>query len=181
MILFCLAVMGTAFAVGIADRLTYAGVYPWRVDGEYGSALTLAAPNYLVEMGSDITETADALQIYCVRQHHADFFAVNEILHRKVAFESRDRAHIITFLHAIQQGKDAQGALSPIQSDKWHVLVFDRTLLRVGYFWISWWSDGLENYGFVQTLDGSGYFARIPRAILGIDPCGSSSGDMIAH
>lgn len=108
----------------------------WRLDGEYSDQLTTMASTYRLVHERDIAETVDLIRIYSFPKRRFPWWGP-QFPKRDMILESGDRQIVRSLIGAAEEQIEA-----PPKCDlKWnqpivHVLAFDRTQDRVGYFQI---------------------------------------------
>jgi hypothetical protein len=141
------------------------GRTPWRLDPEYSEYLTIKAVDYKEMTGHSSASSVDALRIYRISGSGNDMFSLDELFKRDFLFETRDKEFITNFLIATQDQTTPTGVCQNIPSgDTLHVVLFDNTFMRAGYFLFKKCKAAETEYGVVLSLQKGGgsniYYTR---------------------
>jgi len=129
----------------------------WKLDATYSEYLTIRSTNYKTITGNEIADTVDAIQIYKTIGSSNDFLSLSELLKKELVFENRDGKLIKSFLLAANTVIDNAGHCDNINTNRFHVLLFDHTLMRVGYFlYRGCMNNEGRKYGVIMSLQKGG-------------------------
>jgi hypothetical protein len=129
---------------------------PWTVDFEYTHDLTSTASTYMAITGRRSYEYVDVIQIYRTDVKEDEVFGLNSLRRKEFFLESRDKDFIDDFLMKVQSNvmDSLEGCKLPGPEEKvLHILAFDTTLLRVGYFRYYECPVNDRTYGIIRVPD----------------------------
>lgn len=129
---------------------------PWRLDSEYSMFLTIMAPNYKAMTYSDISDTVDAIRIYRINQKHDDMYSLSELFTKELVFETKDKKFIRKIILAAQDEIMHADCIRIQDQETYHVIAFDNTFMRAGYFIINICKGNGNEYGIVRPLQKRG-------------------------
>lgn len=137
----------------------------WFVDGQFSEALTGRAQQEELAIGRNAVDTVEVVQIFRSSIDESDLIDVDAIRSHELVYEIRDREAIRGFFHAAQNTVPGDGC-DPYQSSTvLHVLAFDPSLGRVGYF--RYYSCLDRNLGAMAPIGSrSAYFSKDLAALL---------------
>lgn len=153
------------FLIGMYVTACAESNIPWRLDSLYSEYLTIKAPNYRAMTGNDIADTADAMRIYKTRRTSREMFSLSHLLNEDPIYESKDKQLIKGFISAAQETiMNAPNCFEHRDPDTFHVVVFDNTFMRAGYFLVIKCTANNEKFGIISPLmkggGGSIYYSR---------------------
>jgi len=129
---------------------------PWKLDDTYSEYLTTNAESYKNNFSSEVYETVDALRVYKVENpRHLDMYDLPILFDKDMVFETENKNIIKRFLLSAQkQISPHENCYDPNENRiVYHILAFDNTFMRVGYFIfvVDCASKG-EAYGVIHPL-----------------------------
>lgn len=144
---------------------------PWRLDSLYSEYLTINASNYRAMTGNDIADTTDAMRIYKTSGTGRKMFSLSHVLNEDPIYESKDKQLIKGFISAAQETiMSVPNCFEHRDRDTFHILVFDNTFMRAGYFLVIKCTADNERFGIISPLQkgggGSIYYSRSVITIL---------------
>ena len=125
----------------------------WSLDGRFSFKLIF---NY-----ASSTNAVDAIQIYKteVNKEHDHILPLHTLRQMSLIYETREKEDIVNFFKLFTPFLDPplkEECSRKNRKEVYHVIAFDHTMLRVGYFRYYPCSGG--NYGVVRPLDDDGLF-----------------------
>jgi len=153
------------FLVSLAAIACAESNTPWRLDSLYSEYLTIKAPNYRAMTGNDIADTADAMRIYKTQKTDREMFSLPHLLNEDPIYESKDKQLIRGFISAAQETiMNAPNCFEHRDPVVFHVVIFDNTFMRAGYFLVIKCTSDNEKFGMISPLmkggGGSIYYSR---------------------
>lgn len=124
---------------------------PWRLDASYSEFLTISASNYKAMTGNDIGGSADAMRIYKTSGTGRKMFSLSHLLNEDPIYESNDKQFIEEFISSAQETiMHAPNCFEHRERDSFHILVFDNTFMRAGYFLVIKCTADNETLGIIS-------------------------------
>jgi hypothetical protein len=140
---------------------------PWQMDWDYSYYLT----GYKSVAGTESDDIVDALRIYKVTRKGYEWYGLEVLFKKELAFETRDKRYIREFVLAVEKWMDAGYYGAPFdasegcrrthseeqESDKFYVVMFDNTFMRAGYFLMLACKSQDKEYLKILVPDASGF------------------------
>ena len=121
-------------------------------------------------MGNDIGDTADAMRIYKTKGTENRKFDLSYLLTEDFIYETKDKTLIKEFISTAQETIINIPKCSEHRDrETFHLLVFDNTFMRAGYFLVIKCTVDNEKFGIISPLQkggGSIYYSRSVITIL---------------
>ena len=130
----------------------------WMVDARYTWYLTFFPEHYYKLTGCDISDTVDAIQIFVTDMDGDSFLPISTIRQKKLVYESRDKKFIDRFFVATQSKVEVEGCSYNNIKEVFHILAYDKTLMRVGYFHYYPCIIRGIHYGKIRPIDDPGLY-----------------------
>lgn len=123
---------------------------PWSLDAQYSEQLTIDADIN----SSSIVKTVDVIKIYKTTQSHDDMLDLNDLLKKKLVFESSDKNFIEQFILSSQQIIMHVDCKRNMRNEYFHVVLIDNNNKHAGYFLFVECEDG--QYAIIRSLQREG-------------------------
>jgi hypothetical protein len=139
----------------------------WTVEGSYSSDLTTASSTYEAITGRKSYEFVDVIQIYRTDMKEYNIVGLRPLRQKEFFLESREKDFIDDFFRRVQSNVTGRldGCKRPGPEEKvLHILAFDTTLLRVGYFRYYECTVDDKTYGVIRPIGDGGvnYSTELP-------------------
>ena len=156
----------------------------WKTDSRYSWYLTISSSNYYRLTGTKSSDTVDVIQVYVTDKTDDPFLPLDVLWSKQLVYESREKRFIDRFFIAAQSETEVDGCHWNLSDVVFHVIAYDKMLMRVGYFHYYPCTIDEVQYGTIRPIDDPGiyYTAELPKIFeeinkLGFDKDFIKSGD----